>query len=274
MSAPNPSLQQQVEAVLARVPQVDWGVCIRYDGADVVSWHADRVLPSASMGKVLLLIAAAHLLATGEREADEPLVLHDEDRVADSGLWQYLPERTLTWQAACVLVGAVSDNCAANALLREIGLPQVQQGSADLGLPLTVMTDRLRDVRIADDPAAPSVARAQDLAVLLERLGDAGPDWPEGALVRSWLALNTDLSMVASGWALDPLAHAALAGGWLINKTGTDIRVRADAGALASGAQRWAYAVLAHGESADADALVVRAMRDIGVLIASRAPLT
>jgi beta-lactamase class A len=273
MSVHRSSLQQQVESVLARVPQVDWGVCIRHDGAEVVSWHADRVLPSASMGKVLLLLAAAHLLATGEREADEPLVLQDDDRVADSGLWQYLPERTLTWQGACVLVGAVSDNCAANALLREIGLPQVQQVSADLGLPLTVMADRLRDVRTADDPPAPSVARAQDLAVLLERLGDAGPDWPEGALVRSWLALNTDLSMVASAWALDPLAHAALPGGWLINKTGTDVGVRADAGALASGAQRWSYAVLAHGESAEWDAPVVRAMRDIGALIAGRAPL-
>lgn len=272
------TLQDELGAALAQAPDVSWGLSVRRRGVEVAAVQADRELPSASMGKVLLLLAAAQALHSGDVHEEESLELHADDRVGDSGLWQHLPERTLTWQAACVLVAAVSDNCAANALLRALGLARVQQVSVALGIPQTRLADRLRDVRTADDPVAPSWSRAADLALLMERIGSAGPDWPEGRRVRSWLALNTDLSMVAGAWALDPLAHARLAdGGWLVNKTGTDATVRCDAGAWSRGEDQWSYAVLAQWDAGgDAPGLagqVMQAMRRVGALLARQGPL-
>ena len=277
MTAARDRLADGLVAAVDRVPEATWGVSVRRDGEQVVAINPHVVLPSASMGKVLLLIAAAQALIDGEHRLDDSLELLPEDRVTDSGLWQHLPERVLSWQTACVLVAAVSDNCAANALIRVLGLDRVQAVSTDLGFPLTRQEDVLRDVRTGDHPTAPSWSRAGDLALLMERLGSAGDDWPEGGHVRSWLSLGVDLSMVASGFDVDPLAHAVLPRGrWLMNKTGTDAGVRADAGALGRPGEEWSYAVVAHWAPERGDLVpgVMASMRGIGHLLAACCPLS
>ncbi len=66
------------------------------------------------------------------------------------------------------------------------------------------------------------------------------------ARVLRWVAANADLSMVASAFGLDPLAHAEPDRGiTLINKTGTISTVRADVGVVSGPAAEVAYAVLA-----------------------------
>ena len=60
------------------------------------------------------------------------------------------------------------------------------------------------------------------------RAGDLLPPGVSAGLV-DLLRLNTDLSMVAAAFALDPLAHVDVdVGVRLFNKTGTDIGTRAD----------------------------------------------
>jgi beta-lactamase class A len=78
------------------------------------------------------------------------------------------------------------------------------------------------------------------------------------ALIDGWLATSTDLSMVASAFHDDPLAHAH----GVRNKTGTDDGVRADAGYRGG----LAYAVIANWDPAagDATAEVMAQMREIG----------
>ena len=86
--------------------------------------------------------------------------------------------------------------------------------------------------------------------------------------MRDWLSLGTDLSMVASAFGLDPLAHRDVDRGVVLwNKTGTDGGVRADVGAVRSGARAIAYAVLAEWESGAAPSArdtVLDAMRETG----------
>ena len=66
------------------------------------------------------------------------------------------------------------------------------------------------------------------------------------ARVMRWVAANADLSMVASAFGLDPLAHAEPDRGiTLVNKTGTISTVRADVGIVAGPLGEVAYAVLA-----------------------------
>src|SRR5687767_2752924 len=206
---------------------IEWGVCVR-DAAsgDVLAEHEPHaVLPAASVGKVLLLIAVARTLDLGE-----PLTRTEADAVADSGLWQHLAVDTLPAGDLAALVGAVSDNLAANVLLRRVGLAAVQETTRRLGLRDTVLHDRGRDRRTAAHPPALSSATAAELSSLFAGLaaGDA-----VGERVLGWLALGTDLSMVASAFGLDPLAHVRPDRGLLLrNKTGTDAGVRADAGLL------------------------------------------
>jgi beta-lactamase class A len=62
--------------------------------------------------------------------------------------------------------------------------------------------------------------------------------------VLDWLSLNADLSMVASAFGLDPLAHRASSHGLqLINKTGSDDGVRSEVGLLQGRRAGVSYAV-------------------------------
>ncbi len=261
---------------------IEWGVCVRdaATGDVLAAADRDRVLPGASIGKLLLLIEVARSL-----DPDEPLTRTPEDAVADSGLWQHLAVETLPAGDLATLVGAVSDNLATNVLLRRIGLDAVRDTTRALGLRATALHDRVRDVRGPQHPPALSTATAGELSALFAALAAAAADTvappraeplPGGAAIEravaervlGRLALGTDLSMVAAGLGLDPLAHGAPDRGLrLRHKTGTDAGVRADAGLLDGPERSLAYAVLARFDDARRDE-VLEVTRAIGAALA------
>ena len=253
------------------------------DGVDGVAWsaavadaatgrllavrHPDVVLPTASIGKLLLLHEAAARMVDGRLDPEARLARTDDDAVADSGLWQHLRLSALPAEDLALLVASVSDNLAANVLLRHIGLDAVAEVPGRLGVPTVRLLDRVRDVRTSDDPPHLSQGSALDLVRLAGML--AADDAPEWALLRQWLSTGVDLSMVAAGLGLDPLAHVDGDRGLrVINKTGTDAGVRADVGIVGAGRRVVAYAVLASwtpqgpGDPARDD--VLGAMREVG----------
>ncbi len=77
-----------------------------------------------------------------------------------------------------------------------------------LGMSHTALNDIVRDHRLPEHPSALSSGSARDLVRLCRRSGDADGVSPGAAgMVTGWLSTNTDLSMVASAFGLDPLAH-------------------------------------------------------------------
>ena len=223
-------------------------------GTVVYSEDAGRLQPTASIGKIFLLAAAADAVAAGSLDLSM-LIPRPSEPVADSGLWQHLAVEDLTLGDVAVLTAAVSDNLAANALLDLLGLDAADAAARSLGCVQSRLLDRIRAVRGAGDPIAPSVGRADELAEAVRRIqaqADAD-DQSTASALRRWLSIGVDLSMVASAFHLDPLAHIdADRGVQLWNKTGTDTFVRADTGVV-EGAQGWlAYAALAEWD-ADCD---------------------
>lgn len=259
-------LQETINSIVARTPGINWSIDIRQDGVTVATHEPARVLNTASVGKIFVLWAVAEAFDEGTMESISCVVSREDDMVADSGLWQHMPHQEMTIESLCVLVAAVSDNLATNTLIRLLGLSRIQEVSDRLGYPNTRMLDRIRETRSSDDPPAPSSGNAGDLAGLMHRIGlQAGP--VESRLA-GWLALNTDLSMVASAWNFDPLAHSGNVGQRsFFNKTGTDEGVRADVGYLAKGGSNWSYAVLANCDEASGASLAMDGMREIGTRI-------
>lgn len=262
-------MQQRVTEVTGALPDVDWSVCIRADGRAEASVADERVLPTASMGKVLLLLEVARRMEEGSLDAQDRLRAEPIDAVGDSGLWQHLTERELSVESLAVLVAAVSDNLAANVLLRHVGLSRVQSVSEACGIPRTRLLDRIRDVRSVGDPPWPSEGCAADLALLMGKIAHGEALTPGvSAAVACWLARDADTSMAAGALGLDPLAHG---GGpvRLFHKTGTDAGVRADAGHVHGPGGACSYAVLARWDpdATDRTDAVLAAMRDIGQLV-------
>jgi beta-lactamase class A len=256
-------ISSAVDALSTAAPGVRWSACVRDAVTAEVLAGTDPalVLPIASVGKLLLLAEVARAFDAGELDPSVPLARTAEDAVADSGLWRHLRAEALPAEDLAVLVGAVSDNLATNVLLRAVGLGAVTVTATRLGLHATALHDRVRDVRGQGQPPALASGSAGELSALMGRLDDR---------VLRWLAAGADLSMVAGGLGLDPLAHDEPDRGLVLrHKTGTDAGVRADAGLLQGDHGTLSYAVIAAWEPAAGDRRdpVLAAMRAVGAAL-------
>ena len=258
-------------------PRARWSVSV-LDAAsgDVLADHdGDVVCETASVGKVFLLIEVARRLADGSLDPAERISAPTELEVADSGLLYRMHDRRPTVHDAALLVGAVSDNLATNALLHRCGLESVRAVAPRLGLRDTSLLDYIREERTPDLPWTPSYGTGRELASLMRRLGAGQVESPAvSAQVLDWLAADTDTSMLADAFALDPLAHVGpeYQGIVLRHKTGSTSVVRVDVGWVSGPAGQVAYAVAANWRDAPDDLRVpvVDAMRAIGEQIRLR----
>lgn len=239
-------------ASAAHVDAVRWSATVLGGGeaSSVLDELAsDDVLPTASIGKVFLLVATLDQIERGLLDGAERLTVDDVDRVADSGLLQFLDGQTMTVMDLCRFVGAVSDNLATNVLLRRVGLDRVTEMTAQLRVRRSALHDVVRDVRGPEHVPFLSTGCAGELARVIRQVARGEAVSPTvSAGVADLLRLDTDLSMVASAFALDPLAHVdADLGVRLFNKTGTQVGTRADIGWVEPAGQGSgvAYAVIA-----------------------------
>jgi beta-lactamase class A len=236
--------------------------CIRRpaDGREVGD-GADEVVPLASVGKLLLLGEVARRVSYGSLAPDEHFPILAADRVlGGTGLLARLSPSSWSVQDLVTAVASVSDNAATNILLRAVTLDAVQALARDRGMTDTTVHDCIRAHRGPGTAPQFASGTARDLADLL---GDVVVDRfvspSASGLLRSWLELNADHSLVADG--------IAEGGEWpeVANKTGTDTGVRADAG-IVRGNAVVVYAVVAtFPPGADGDA--VRELRRWGAVV-------
>jgi len=203
------------------------------------------VMPTAGIGTVLLLIEVAARLRDADFGVYTILDRSAADSVQGSGIWQHLQAPSLPVADLAALIGAAGDNLAANVLIRAVGLDAVRVRAEQLGLAQTALLDLVRDQRGPDDAPHLSVGSAKELTWLFTSLARGEiVDAEASERIIGWLSLNTDLSMVASAFGLDPFAHRTGDHGiLLVNKTGTDAGVRSEVGILRGPRAGVTYAV-------------------------------
>lgn len=261
-------------AALGRLKLGNPGLLVSASAVDINSGKTilsidDRVaLPTASIGKILLLIEVSAQFENREFAPYGILEKVPSASVGAAGLWQHLQAPSLPVADLAALVGATSDNLATNILLKLIGLDAVRARTESLGLTKTALLDLVRDTRGPDDAPQLSVGSAIELSWLFGALA-------RGEIINSiasqrvlgWLSLNTDLSLVASAFGLDPLSHRGVDHSTLlVNKTGIDRGVRAEAGALRGNKRAVAYAasIQFDDSSMQARLRVIEALRIFG----------
>jgi beta-lactamase class A len=236
-------------------------------GETLFSHRPELVLDTASVGKVFLLHRLLTEVDAGARTLEDRVTRRPCEWMDNSGLWYLLQADTLSLYDVAALIGAVSDNAATNTLCRVIGLPAVQEHTRSLGYEDSGLDDVVRWPLPPGAPRTLSHATAKDLVRFVSRTATASDLSPASAdTLQRWLGAGMDLSMVASAFGLDPLAHYYFDRDvWLWNKTGTISTVRADTGLVMSPDRRIAYAVLANWPRAtDARDCVLSAMRAAG----------
>lgn len=248
---------------------VQWSVLVRDvdTGEELLRENAGTALDTASVGKIFLLHRLLAEVDAGTRSLEERVTRRPVESIDDSGLWYLLQAAELSLYDVAALIGAVSDNAATNTLGRVIGLPVVQEHTRRLGYTASALDDIVRWPIPPGAPRTLSHATAEELVRFMSRLADGEDLTPSSAdTLKRWLGAGMDLSMVASAFELDPLAHFGFDRGvWLINKTGTISTVRADTGIAMSPTRRIAYAVLANwNRGEDGRSPVLAAMSAIG----------
>ncbi len=248
--------------------QVSASIVDLNSGKTLVAIDDRIVLPTASIGKILLLIEVSAQLTSREFSGYGILDKTAKDAVGDSGIWQHLQAPSLPIADLATMVGATSDNLATNVLLRAVGLTAVRARTESLGLMRTALLDLVRDSRGPDDAPQLSVGSTAELSWLFGALARSEIVDPlTSQRVMGWLSLNSDLSLVASAFGLDPLSHrGADHNTLLVNKTGSDVGVRAEAGALRGATRAVAYAVSIqfNDDGLPARLRVLDAMRTVG----------
>lgn len=243
-------------------PKVTWSVAIDRNFLPMLRINSTKELPSASIGKIFILMAVLEQVGQGFLSLDQLVETDETDLVKDSGIMQFMSSSTFSITDLCVLVASVSDNRAANRLLDLVGLAATQQISRNLGFVRTQVLDRIRDNRLPEQPKSPSCASAGELLEMVNMIAGQDSRITGVTQLQQWLSLNTDTSMVASNFFFDPLAHGLASNqvsdtnSLLWNKTGSDTSVRADCGSVTWNADTWTYAALAHWEGEDSKTTV------------------
>ncbi len=248
--------------------QVSAAVTDLDSGATLLGIDDRIVLPTASIGKILLLVEVSARLTERDFSGYGILDKTPKDAVGDSGIWQHLQVPSLPVADLATLVGASSDNLATNVLLRQVGLQAVRDRTESLGLMRTALLDLVRDSRGPDDAPQLSVGSTAELSWLFAALARGEiVDSLTSSRVLGWLSLNADLSMVASAFGLDPLSHRGVDHGMLlVNKTGNEAGVRSEAGVVRGPRTAVSYAVSVQfrDDGIAARLRVLDAMRTVG----------
>ncbi len=238
-------------------PHVQWGMAIKWsDQPSIHQLNGRLMLRTASVAKVFLLVRCAEAISDGAIDPNERLSRLTVPPVHDSGVWQFLSVNELPIIDVARLIGAYSDNWATNVLLLRLGLESVQECARSLTRDGSNLWDFIRDLRRPVDPPSLSSGTACDWLHVFASLYDQSLARPDVCdLVLDWLRSGADLSMVASGFYLDPLSHGTKRdrGLKIWNKTGTDEGVRADIGIVERHGRSGVYAVICNWDASSGD---------------------
>jgi beta-lactamase class A len=277
----------RIGEVFADAGATGWLHAIPADGSgtDAVDVAGDRPVAIASVYKFPLLVAMMRMVDGGRLDALERVTLGPGDRTAGpTGISALRDDVTMSWRDLAAMMMSVSDNAAADAIIRRVGIDEVADtlnalglttsrvvgGTADAYRLLHVDTgttnmaaaldaladaDRPVDPR-AYDPLHSSSATAKEMTSLLTTVWtDVAASADSCAFIRQVMGLQVRNSRIPSGFAF--------AGVDVASKTGTMGALRHDVGVVQFDGER-PYAVAVFTQSARAAPIQPRIDAAIG----------
>ena len=134
------------------------------------SVRGDEVFGAASVIKLPLFMHVLAESAAGRMSMEEKLVIEDEDKVPICGaLTLFTGPVEADVRTLCRLMISISDNTAANKLIRHSTIPGASAGFEKMGLKKTKLTRCLFD-REASKAGLQNVICPEEMGMLLEKL--------------------------------------------------------------------------------------------------------
>jgi len=105
----------------------DYALYFRRRGREPIFVHTADLFPAASIIKVPILLAWAHLERAGEVDRTELCDLDAEPQVQGAGLSWLLRSRQLPYADVLLLMIALSDNLCTNLVIRRVGIERLNR---------------------------------------------------------------------------------------------------------------------------------------------------
>ena len=133
--------------------------------------NPDEVMPQASSIKIAVLAELYHQAEHNQLKLTDEYVMRKEDLVSGSNIMQGLtPGVTrLTLRDLATMMVAVSDNSATNVLIRRVGMDNVNNMLAGLGLQATHLRREMMDLKAAGE-GRENVSTPREMMTLLEAI--------------------------------------------------------------------------------------------------------
>ncbi|MBJ7336668.1 serine hydrolase [Mycolicibacterium sp.] len=281
-------ISDRLAAVFADAGATGWLHAVAADGTGVVEVNldGDRPVAIASVYKLPLLVAMMRVVDRGELDPTERVTLTTRGRtVGPTGISTLLDDVTMSWRDIAALMMSVSDNAAADAILKRVGIDEVvdalrqlgltrsrilggtadaydllhiDTGTTDLAAAMKVLedTDGPVDPRVYD-PVHASSATAREMTMLLSAVWtDRAASAAGCGLIRKLMSSQVRPNRLASGFAFPGVTVAG--------KTGTLGALRHEVGVVHYDGEK-PYAVAVFTQSARAAAIQPRIDAAIGL---------
>lgn len=144
-----------------------WAVTDLASGTHIAR-DEDRVMPTASLIKVPVLVALYAAVEAGRLSLTDRVTYGSEHRCLGSGILSKLsPGVEMSLRDAAVFMMTISDNSATNMCIDAAGLDYVNACMRTLGLSETTLFRRLGDRSAGTDARKMSVSTAREMAALM-----------------------------------------------------------------------------------------------------------
>lgn len=183
-----PEAEQLIDEALSQLT-CDYALYFQPRGSRAVLRRNRDSFLSASIIKVPILFAWAHLQRAGAVSLSDICDLDAEPPVEGAGLSWMLRQRTLPFHDVLLLMIALSDNICTNLVIRHVGIERLNATFRALGLPHAALERKLFDYE-ARGRGLENRVSAEDCIRLYELRDALAPH--ERAWIEPMLLWNTD----------------------------------------------------------------------------------
>lgn len=136
----------------------------------LIKFNENRVIPSASTIKILIMVEALNQVQEGTFSLDEKIKVKENDKV-DFSIISELKIDEYTFLDLITLMIITSDNTATNILIDLLGYEKINQMANILDLKSTVLQRKMMDFQAAKE-GKENLTSAIDMAIIMEKIYD------------------------------------------------------------------------------------------------------
>ena len=152
------STEEEVSVVLKNLSENKW----------IFKYNEEKVFPSASTIKILIMVEAFRRIELGEYKIDEKIKVDEKDRV-DFSIITELDEDEYSFIDLIIWMIIISDNTATNVLIETLGYEEINKMAKLLNCKNTVLQRKMMDFERAK-LGKENLTTAMDMALIMDKI--------------------------------------------------------------------------------------------------------